>query len=125
MKEIVYVHGSQESPGAFKSYLEMAGYRVTLVADASQLMSILGERTPALILMDTLVKGKNGFSLCRAVRTLFNREEVPVVLCAGIYRAAAYREEARRAGANRYLLPPVSETEILREVNYLLAQPVA
>lgn len=119
MQTIYLVHDNQESPATRKANLEMAGFEVVLMKSGEEVMKALGKAKPALVLMDVLLDGKNGFEVCRAVRERATPGEVPVILCSSIYRSRIYRDEANAAGAQRYLLQPMKIEELIAHVTEL------
>jgi len=122
-QEILFVHDLQESPVTRKNYLEMLGFQVTLVRNTEECLKALAQRKPALILMDVLLEGQNGFQACRAIRERVNAAEVPIILCSHIYRSRIYRDEASAAGAQRYLLLPVKHEDLGAAVTELASGP--
>ena len=122
-QEILFVHDLQESPVTRKNYLEMLGFQVTLVRSVDECLKVLAVRKPALILMDVLLEGQNGFQACRTIRERVNASEVPIVLCSHIYRSRIYRDEANTAGVgDRVLLMetrPLSKSKRWRLVEIL------
>ena len=118
---VFFVHDFQESPLTRKHYLEMSGFDVTLMRSGDECLKAMSATKPALVLMDVLLEGKNGFEVCRAIRELASATEVPVVLCTHIYRSRIYRDEAVAAGAQRYVLLPVKLDELLAQVVELTA----
>jgi CheY-like chemotaxis protein len=113
---IFFVHDIQESPLTRKHFLEMSGFDVTLMRSGDECLKAMTVTKPALVLMDVLLEGKNGFEVCRAIRELAGPTEVPIVLCSHIYRSRIYRDEAVAAGAQRYVLLPVKLDELLAQV---------
>jgi DNA-binding response OmpR family regulator len=119
VREIFLVHDDQEPPTARRSFLEMAGYTVTVLQDADEVMQLLVQKKPALIVLDVLVHGKTGFDLCREIRVRHTPEELPIILCTEIYRSQVFHDEALRVGAQRYLVRPIRLDELVRHVNEL------
>jgi two-component system sensor histidine kinase/response regulator len=119
MQQILFVHDFQESPLPRKNYLEMSGFEVTLLHNGDDCLKSLALARPALVLMDVLLEGKNGFEVCRAIRERCTAAEVPVILCSHIYRSRIYRDEAVAAGAQRFLLLPMKLDELLAHVTEL------
>jgi CheY-like chemotaxis protein len=119
MQQILFVHDFQESPLTRKNYLEMSGFEVTLLRNGDECLKSLAQSRPALVLMDILLEGKNGFEVCRAIRKSCTAAEVPVILCSHIYRSRIYRDEAVAAGAQRFLLLPMKLDELLAHVTEL------
>ena len=121
MRTIYFAHDQQESPEARKHFLELAGYVVQLYPSHGALMAALGESAPDLVLIDTLLEGKNGFATAEEITLRFTDRFYPLVLCSQVYRLRPFREEALRCGAQDYLLLPMAPDEFLRRVNQAIA----
>ena len=120
MKKIYFVHDQQESPAARQNFLEMAGYDVLLMGTERELLMALKEEQPALLLLDVLVEGRNGFELVEEINASYPERDFPMILCTRIYRTRQFREAALRAGASDYILQPVQLDDFLRRVNKVL-----
>lgn len=118
-KTIYFVHDEQEPPTARVNFLEVAGYEVVPMDDPDELMARLAERKPDLVLLDVLLKRKNGFDVVRELRVRYEIEDLPILLCSSVYTTRVYRDEARAAGANLLLVKPMKLDELLRHVNDL------
>jgi chemotaxis family two-component system response regulator PixH len=116
MQQIFLVHDQQELPASRKTNLEQAGFEVVLMKSGEEALKALMVKKPALVLMDILLDGKNGFEVCRAIRERAAPGEVPVILCSHIYRSRIYRDEATAAGAQRFLLQPMKVEELIAHV---------
>lgn len=125
MKQIVLVHDQQESATPRKSFLEVSGYGVTLVANGGEALTRIDELKPDLVLVDVLLEGLNGFEVCRKLRDSYGPDELPVLLSSAIYRSRIYRDEAVAAGAQGYILKPCEPDELVREVAQALARSEA
>lgn len=120
MKTILLVHDSQSSPAPRMQYLEIAGFKVIGLGNASEALRAIGSNTPDLVMCDVLTEGINGFELCAAVRKNHTADDLPFVLISGIYRGRGYREEATNVGAQEYLKSPVDLDEMVTVVQRLL-----
>lgn len=120
IKTIFLAHDNQESPEARVHYLEHAGYRVRLFSSAQQLIAAFREESPACVIMDVLVEGRNGFALAEEIHRAYSRRPFPMVLCSRLYRSRSFREEARRCGASAYILMPQSLEDFLKQVNHAI-----
>ena len=125
MKDILIVHDRQEANQLRKSYLEMSGFAVDVTYEAPNLIERLEKKMPALVLMDVLLEGPNGFDLCREIRKRWGPDELIVLLTSGIYRSRIYRDEAVAAGAQGYILKPCEPDELVREVSLALERKSA
>jgi len=93
--------------------LEIEGYQVTRVSSAEDALSWLERRTCALMIVDVMLPGIDGFELCRRLRARGVR--VPIVLL------TARAEESDRVfgldvGADDYVTKPFSIAELLARV---------
>lgn len=104
-----------------KHFLETSGYKVTALSSGAQCLSLLESRTPALVLMDILLEGPNGFEVCRTIRNRFSAEELPILLGSTLYHSRLYRDEASAAGAQGYVLRPIEPDDLVRLVNEVVS----
>ena len=93
--------------------LEIEGYQVTKVSSAEDALSWLERRTCALMIVDVILPGIDGFELCRRLRARGVR--VPILLL------TARAEESDRVfgldvGADDYVTKPFSIAELLARV---------
>ncbi len=121
MKTIYFVHDQEESPAARKNFLEMAGYRVRLIASGQELFGLLQEESPALILMDILIDGRNGFEICSELNARYMSRPYPVVLCSRIYNSSVFQEKSKDCGASDFLILPMNLEELVGRVNATIA----
>jgi CheY-like chemotaxis protein len=118
MRTIFFAHDQQESPEPRRHMLELAGYVVRLFPDFAALEAALAQgEPPCLVLIDTLLEGKNGFEATQAIHQHSPRREYPIVIASHVYRTRPFREEALKCGAQDYLLLPMVPDEFLRRVN--------
>lgn len=120
MNPIFLVHDEQENPSIRQNFLEAAGFQVRLLTSGNQLHSTLQKETPALVLLDVLLEGKNGFEVCQDVHLKYRNRTFPLVLCTHIYRARQFRDEALRMGASDYLLLPMGFEDFLGRIGEVL-----
>ncbi|HEV8112379.1 MAG TPA: response regulator [Planctomycetota bacterium] len=125
MHRIFLVHDQQESPNQRREALAKAGYEVSLFTSETDVIAQLHKELPALILVDILLEGPNGFEVCKRIRTLLDAAQMPVILGSHIYRSRIYRDEAQAAGAQRYLRYPVEMEELVETVGEVIAEAAA
>lgn len=98
-------------------YLRQHEYRVTLASDGRELRKLMGENVlPDLIVLDLMMPGEDGLSLCRWLRENY---DVPVVML------TALGEETDRIiglemGADDYLAKPFNPRELLARIKAVL-----
>ena len=93
-------------------HLEAQGWRVFEADNGDAGLALVGTHRPAAVLCDLLMPGTNGFNVCRAIRA--RRDElgdITLIVTTGS-SFPADRQNALEAGANYYLIKPVSPAEI-------------
>lgn len=122
MKNILFVHDTQEASDPRKAWLDCVGYCVTSCVSGDEAIAALesGEKYD-LVLLDVLLRGSHGFNVCRRIRQSRTPQQLPIILSCVIYRTRAYREEAFAAGAQAYLLRPLAMDELVKTVNDAIA----
>jgi two-component system OmpR family response regulator len=99
-----------------REYLQKQGYRVTAVADGKALRSAVETSQPDVIVLDLMMPGEDGLSLCRGLRAHSN---VPIIML------TARGEETDRIvglemGADDYLAKPFNPRELLARIKSVL-----
>ena len=83
--------------------LESSGFEVDALSDANEALERIERDAPDLVVADVLLQGVDGFELCRLVRSRYTAEQLPIVLCAGIYKDARFARAASEIGVQSYL----------------------
>jgi DNA-binding response OmpR family regulator len=122
VRKVFLVHDEQENPSIRQNHLESAGFQVRLLTSGNQLHAALEKETPALVILDVLLEGKNGFDVCQDVHLKYKSRAFPLVLCTHIYRSRQFRDEALRMGASDYLLLPMGFEDFLGRIGDVLRE---
>ncbi|MBP2167506.1 two-component system response regulator BaeR [Erwinia toletana] len=97
-------------------YLQASNYRTHHIADGAQVISYVQQTPPDLILLDLMLPGTDGLTLCREIRRF---SELPVII------VTAKTEEIDRLlgleiGADDYICKPFSPREVVARVKTIL-----
>ncbi|MEW6583679.1 MAG: response regulator transcription factor [Actinomycetota bacterium] len=97
-------------------YLRHAGFATVEAGDGDRARTLIETREPALVVLDVMIPGMDGLSLCRWIRA---RSELPVILL------TARGDEADRIvglelGADDYVAKPFSPRELTARVRSVL-----
>ncbi|MCC7381654.1 MAG: response regulator [Deltaproteobacteria bacterium] len=75
--------------------LEAQGMRVYMANDFKQAMSLIGQKSPQLALIDFLLPKKNGFALAEAIRGNPDTSQMPLIMMSGVFKNPRTAAEAR------------------------------
>lgn len=97
-------------------YVRAAGFVPTVFGDGALALAAIRADAPALLVLDLMLPGLDGLSLCRAVR---EHSEVPIIM------VTARVEEIDRLlglelGADDYLCKPFSPRELVARIKAIL-----
>lgn len=109
---ILIVEDTPELAGIAADYARAAGYRADVVADGNEALQRIRTMVPDLIVLDLMIPGMDGLSLCREVR---RSSDVPIII------TTARVEEIDRllgldAGADDYVCKPYSPRELVARI---------
>jgi two-component system, OmpR family, response regulator len=113
---ILVVDDDAEIRGLLRDYLQKEGYRVSAAANGREMRAALSPARPDLVILDLMLPGEDGLSLCRDLRAGSN---LPVIML------TARGDEADRIvglemGADDYLPKPFSPRELLARIKSVL-----
>jgi two-component system, OmpR family, response regulator len=113
---ILLVDDDREIRSLLREYLEKNGYRATAAADGKGMRRALEQTHVDLIVLDLMLPGEDGLSLCRELRT---KSQIPILML------TALAEEVDRivgleVGADDYLAKPFSPRELLGRIKAIL-----
>ncbi|EOV8086829.1 TPA: two-component system response regulator BaeR [Providencia rettgeri] len=97
-------------------YLHAANYQPALIARGDEVIDYVKQHQPALILLDLMLPGMDGISVCRELRKF---SDVPIIM------VTAKTEEIDRLlgleiGADDYICKPFSPREVVARVKTIL-----
>jgi len=113
---ILIVEDEQTVAELLSDYLQASGYTPHIIDDGEKTVDWVRENSPALILLDLMLPGKDGVSICREIRKF---SEVPIIM------ATARVDEIDRLlglelGADDYICKPFSPREVVARVKAVL-----
>ena len=113
---ILVVDDDNEIRSLLHEYLQKQGYRVTAVADGKGLRAAVDTSHPDLIILDLMLPGEDGLTLCRDLRA---KSEIPIIML------TARGDETDRIvglelGADDYIAKPFSPRELLARIKSVL-----
>jgi len=104
----------------FARTLEGENYHVVAVQTTEEAFAFLRETHADLVLSDVVLEGKNGMALCRELRSRPETARLPVVLISGHRIEEDDQIQGLDAGADDYLLKPVSGKILAAKIQSVL-----
>lgn len=115
-RRILLIEDEAKLAQVLKEYLTADGADVEWIADGNQVLASVRQREPDLILLDLMLPGRDGLSLCREIRGFSN---------VSIIMLTARVEEMDRLlgldlGADDYICKPFSPREVVARARSVL-----
>jgi twitching motility two-component system response regulator PilH len=104
----------------FTTLLERAGHEVVAVSTAEEGIERVRADLPALVIMDVIMPGMNGFQATRTLTRDPATQHIPIVMIT-TKSMETDRVWGLRQGARAFITKPVNERELLACINELLS----
>ena len=118
-KRILVIDDEKHMQMLLKFNLQKTGCIVDTAGGGVAALSMIGEETPDLILVDLVMTEMDGFETVRELRKLPQCRETPVIMLTSRGQVDA-REQAANLGISVFLTKPFSPMELTREASRLL-----
>ena len=111
--KILIAEDDQYIREGLRDLLETEGYQIVLAADGTEALTKYQKESPQLVLLDIMMPGKDGYTVCREIRGHSNL--VPVIFL------SAKSEEIDRViglelGADDYIMKPFGTREVVARI---------
>ncbi len=116
MRELILVEDDQRLAELVSQYLENNEFNVTRLADGQGLIEQVRAKQPAVVILDVMLPGEDGFALCKQLRQFYTG---PLLFM------TAKNENFDQVigleiGADDYVVKPVEPRVLLARINALL-----
>jgi two-component system response regulator BaeR len=116
MAHILIVEDEEKLAKIMADYLQQAGYQTSILLDGLDVISTIKTRSIDLVLLDLMLPGKDGLTLCRELREF---SDIAIIIL------TARVEEIDRLlgldiGADDYICRPYSPREVVARVKTIL-----
>jgi two-component system response regulator VanR len=113
---ILVVDDEKEIADLVEIYFSNEGYRVLKASDAAEAEKLLSENTVHLMILDIMMPGKDGMTLCRELRRC---SDIPVLMLSARSQDID-KIMGLTTGADDYLTKPFNPLELIARVKALL-----
>jgi two-component system, OmpR family, phosphate regulon response regulator OmpR len=114
---ILVVDDDRRTRTLLQSYLHETGFSVSVAEDGQQLEPLLARHNIDLLVLDLMLPGENGLSLCRRLRG--KGVDVPIIMLTA-KGGQVDRIVGLEMGADDYLPKPFEPRELLARINAVL-----
>lgn len=121
MKKILIAEDDTFLANAYKIRLLKAGFDIKIAGDGSELLDILNDFTPDIILLDLVMPKMDGFSALHKIKENEDVKNIPVLITSNLGQA----EDIKRGmsmGATDYIVKSdLSLEDLVEKINRILS----
>lgn len=118
MSKILIIEDDPDIAAIERDYLELSDYEVTVCADGTEGLRIALQEHYDLLLLDLMLPGTDGFTICRAVR---EKKDIPILMVTALGKDVD-KIRGLGFGADDYIEKPFSPSVLVARVKAHLAQ---
>ena len=119
-EKILVVEDSPTNMRLITDMLEDKGYNVVTAVDGEQALETALREQPDLIILDIILPKKNGFQVCRQLKTSPATQDIKIVMLTSKSQDSD-RFWGLKQGADDYMTKPFVEKELLADISRLLS----
>jgi PAS domain S-box-containing protein len=115
-KKVLVVDDVEENRIVLRERLTALGFEVLEAAGGQEALDVAGQTRPAMVLMDAMMPGMDGFEATRRLRQTRGLSDVPVIMTSAS-TSPEVRARSREAGAIAFIAKPIDETVLLEHLS--------
>jgi twitching motility two-component system response regulator PilH len=116
---ILVVDDSPTDLRVVTSLLQSKGYMVITAGDGEEALEKASRERPRLMVLDVILPKKNGFQVCRQLKTSPDTKEIKIVMLTAKVQDSD-RFWGLKQGADDYINKPFEDEELLKSVDQLI-----
>lgn len=117
--DVLVVESNSPLSGAMAAALAREGMSVAVCDDGLAAETAMDQEMPTVVVMDTLLPGITGLSLCRRLRAMPNGEQTAILLVTA-WNSIEDKVEAFEAGCDDFMPKPYDVRELISRVQALV-----
>ena len=115
MSRILIVEDDRDIADLVRMYLEKAGHVTEIISSGEDVAARVREKPPDLMILDVMLPGIDGLTICRAIRASEATATIPIIMLSARAREAD-RIHGLELGADDYVTKPFSPNELVARV---------
>ena len=120
-KRILVVEDDERLATVLSTQLQLAGYDVHAEGSGTRALGDAAEHRPDLVLLDLRLPDMGGYEVCKALRKLYTRWDMPILMLTGMDRPIDQLRGFAH-GADAYMTKPYDSTELVKTITLLLGE---
>ena len=116
---LLVVDDDQDIRDLMAEYLRQHGFLVRVADGGKAMFESIEQEVPDLIVLDIMMPGEDGLSLCRRLRAMDSASSVPVIFLTALGDTAD-RVVGLELGADDYVVKPFQPRELLARIRAVL-----
>ena len=114
-KKVLIVDDSPAQVKLMQGLLETEGYQPVGINDPRRVEEAIAAERPSLILLDVIMPERNGFQICRELKSNSQYSTIPVIMVTS-KDSVSDKYWGQQQGADGYVTKPFTRDELLRAV---------
>ncbi len=123
-KKILVVDDDPNVGLLVSAVLKKYNYQVVTLYHGEEVLALLKNEKPDLILLDLRMPGIDGYALCKRIREAPDTRDIPVVILSGVSEVDA-RVKTIELGADDFITKPFDVRELRARINRILKRKSA
>ncbi|MEN8172842.1 MAG: response regulator [Chloroflexota bacterium] len=115
IKTILVVDDSPTDLRLLSTPLLEKDYRIITASDGEEALEKVSSERPDLVLLDIILPKKNGFQVCRQIKTAPETKDIPVILISSKSQDSD-RFWGLKQGADEYMTKPFEDDDLMANV---------
>lgn len=118
-RRVLLIEDERNIVEAMRFLLSREGWQVETHEDGATAVETIVSSRPDLVVLDYMLPGRSGLEILTDIRAMPEFLDMPILMLTARGQARD-RELAERAGVNRFMTKPFSNTEVLNAVRDLM-----
>lgn len=111
---VLLIENDPSSIEGTRQALAASGLNVQIAMDGESGLEAFKQILPDLVIVESMVPKRNGFEVCRAIKSCPQGAKTPVIVTAATYRGDTYRNKAlTEFGATEYFEKPLDPSKLV------------
>jgi twitching motility two-component system response regulator PilH len=117
--KIMVVEDSPTYLRKIADFLQGLGYEVVTAVDGEEALEKAVQENPGLIVLDVILPKKNGFQVCRQLKTSPATQDIKILMMTSKSQDSD-RFWGLKQGADEYMTKPIDDNELVTNISKLL-----